>query len=226
MPLFTILLIALLLLAFAFMIIWLVATIIFGVTTIFGAPYVATSDEKLKTMLEMVEKELKNLNPKPYHLNPIKIADLGSGNGKVLIAIAQLVQKLQSCGATFDAEFHGYEINPILVWKSRWNIYKYQKTQKQKNSASSRSNIGTSQRHSDKTIWQYSNIKIYSRSFFSADLSSYHLITLYATTNVMSRLEKKLRQELKPGAIVISNYFRFPNWKPLKSTNHVHLYKK
>lgn len=40
-----------------------------------------------------------------------KAADLGSGDGRVVIALA-----------TRGAEAHGYEINPALVLLSRWNI--------------------------------------------------------------------------------------------------------
>jgi cyclopropane fatty-acyl-phospholipid synthase-like methyltransferase len=42
-----------------------------------------------------------------------KIADLGSGDGRILIALAQA-----------GAEAHGYEVNPLLVWNSRRAIRK------------------------------------------------------------------------------------------------------
>ena len=35
---------------------------------------------------------------------------------------------------------------------------------------------------------------------------------------------KKLKKELKPGAVVISNYFTFPKWKPDKVKDDVYLY--
>jgi len=37
-----------------------------------------------------------------------KVAELGSGDGRVVIALAQT-----------GAEVHGYEINPLLVWQAR-----------------------------------------------------------------------------------------------------------
>ena len=40
-----------------------------------------------------------------------KAVDLGSGNGRLLIALAEA-----------GAVAHGYEHNPLLVWCSRWNI--------------------------------------------------------------------------------------------------------
>ncbi|MDO8564572.1 MAG: methyltransferase domain-containing protein, partial [bacterium] len=42
-----------------------------------------------------------------------KIVDLGSGDGRLLIALAEA-----------GAEAHGYEHNPILVWQSRRTIKK------------------------------------------------------------------------------------------------------
>ena len=41
------------------------------------------------------------------------VADLGSGDGRILIALAQ-----------DGAEAHGYEVNPLLVWNSRRAIRK------------------------------------------------------------------------------------------------------
>ncbi len=40
-----------------------------------------------------------------------KVLDLGSGDGKIVIAAAKR-----------GAESYGYEINPILVWISKWRV--------------------------------------------------------------------------------------------------------
>jgi len=62
--------------------------------------FVPTTDEKLQIMLELA------------HVKPgQKVADLGSGNGKIIIALAKL-----------GVEGHGYEINYFLVWQSRHTI--------------------------------------------------------------------------------------------------------
>jgi hypothetical protein len=252
-PFITVLLVTLIIL-----IIWLVITLIFAGTMIFGAPYVASRDDKLKTILQLIKDEfvIKKTPPKSSSLakpvlsqvegrrtspsfikegetggvkseSRVKIADLGFGNGKILIAIAQLASE-----AAFDAELHGYEINPLLVWLSRWNAWKFHKTFQAVPSslpnASPELVEGRRDREefNNEAMKQLNNITIFNHSFFSVDLSSYHLITLYATTYVMKPLEKKLLKELKPGSIVISNYFRFPNWKSTKSINQVHLYCK
>lgn len=67
-----------------------------------GLPYVPT---KQKTVEKIVE--LSAVLPGE------KIADLGSGDGRILIEFAKK-----------GIEAHGYEINPLLVWHSRRNIRK------------------------------------------------------------------------------------------------------
>ena len=67
-----------------------------------GAIYVPSSDRAIKTML-LLSKVKKG----------DKVADLGSGDGRVAIAFAQK-------GAIVD----GYEINPYLVWLSRNKVKK------------------------------------------------------------------------------------------------------
>lgn len=62
-------------------------------------------------------------------------------------------------------------------------------------------------------------------NFWKLDYSDYDVIFLYGTTYIMERLEEKLMQELKPGAVVISNFFQFPNWEPESVKNEVRLYR-
>ena len=67
-----------------------------------GAVYVPT---KHKTVEKIVE--LAQVKP------DMKAADLGSGDGRIVIALAKA-----------GAEAHGHEINPLLVWLSKRNIRK------------------------------------------------------------------------------------------------------
>lgn len=67
-----------------------------------GAVYVSSKDEKIKKMIELAEIKSGE-----------KVADLGAGDGRLVIALAKK-----------GAEAHGYEINPILVWQARRNINK------------------------------------------------------------------------------------------------------
>jgi cyclopropane fatty-acyl-phospholipid synthase-like methyltransferase len=65
-----------------------------------GAFYAPIADPIMSKMLDLA------------HLKPgQKLLDLGSGDGKIVIAAAQR-----------GIEAHGYEVNPLLVWQSRRNI--------------------------------------------------------------------------------------------------------
>lgn len=67
-----------------------------------GAPYVATDDQTLKDILSAARLKKGE-----------KAVDLGSGDGKVVIALAKK-----------GAEVHGFEFNPLLVMYSRYRIKK------------------------------------------------------------------------------------------------------
>lgn len=139
-----------------------------------GAPYAALGKERTRTMFEL-------LKPKKGE----KLADLGSGDGRIVIYASKL---------GLDAV--GYEINPLLYFLSIRNIRK-KKSKK---------------------------AKIYFRDYWNVDFSSFKYITLYGAPPMMLQLEKKLQKELKPGSKVVSNHFKFPNWKHTQELNDVYLY--
>ena len=130
---------------------------------------------------------------KTYHIAEMaqiapgdKAADLGSGDGRVVIALAQR-----------GAEAHGYEINPVLVVRSRANI--------------ARAGL------SGKAI-------IHWGSFWRADLSPYAVITVFQVGFVMGRLEDKLRRELAPRARIVSHHWGFPTLVPMRMRGDVYVY--
>ena len=92
------------------------------------------------------------------------------------------------------AEVHGYEINWLLVQYSRARVAK----------------AGLSDR-----------VTIHWQSMWDADLSHCDVVTSYQHTMVMTKLEAKLVNELKPTARVVSNSFRFPNWYERALVIHV-----
>ena len=94
---------------------------------------------------------------------------------------------------------HGYEVNPILVWWSRRKIKK----------------AGLS-----------SKAFIHRQNFWNSDLSGFNVVSVFGIKYMMSKLEAKLKKELKPGARVVSNYFVFPNWKHSKKEGNAYLYLK
>ena len=67
---------------------------------------------------------------------------------------------------------------------------------------------------------------IFQSDFWNEDLSSFHIVTIYAMAMLMEDLEKKLTAELRPGTIVISNGFEIPNWKAVKVEDFLYFYIK
>lgn len=49
---------------------------------------------------------------------------------------------------------------------------------------------------------------------FTADLSAATVVTLYLSASINKRLEPKLRNELRPGARIVSHQFLIGDWKP------------
>ena len=75
----------------------------FVIPFFFGAPYEPSRGKALKSIIKFT-------NPKSGD----KIAELGSGDGRICIALAKNLQKI---------EIHGFEINPFLVsTKTLWQI--------------------------------------------------------------------------------------------------------
>src|SRR3989338_8110550 len=71
----------------------------------FGAPYEPTRGKALKNIIKFT-------NPKAGD----KIAELGSGDGRICITLTKKLPK------NSKIEIHGFEINPFLVWISRRKI--------------------------------------------------------------------------------------------------------
>lgn len=142
-----------------------------------GAPFMISGKRAIKKIIE-----LSNIQAGQ------KAVDLGSGDGRIVIAFAKA-----------GAIAYGYEINPILVWLSKRKIKK--------------------EGLQDKAF-------IYQKSFWDANFSLFDIVSIYGIDYIMSDLEKKLHQELKPGSKVLANAFTFPRWKPVKKDDPVYLYEK
>ncbi len=148
----------------------------FLITVFRGAPFVPSRKRTVKDMISLAK-----IQPGQ------KAADLGSGDGRIVIALAKA-----------GAEAHGYELNPFLVLWSRWRIWR----------------VGLEKK-----------AFIHRKNFWHENLSSFNAITLYGISHIMKRLEKKLQEELRPGARIVSNAFSFPNWKPSKKEGSLYLYE-
>lgn len=91
---------------FASVLLWglLGVILVFCCTALTGAPYVPT-----------LQKEINHAFRKLYKLGKKDVlVDLGSGDGAVLLAASAL-----------GAKSYGIEINPFLVFISRWRLRKY-----------------------------------------------------------------------------------------------------
>ncbi len=156
---------------------FLVCTLFYIFPMFRGAVYVPSKPDAIATMLSLAD------------IKPgMKVGDLGCGDGRVVVAFAQA-----------GAEAHGYEVNPLLVWRAKRAIHKAGLTKK---------------------------AFIHLRSFWDVDLSDFDVVTVYGITYIMESLEEKLIDELKPKAKVLSNYFTFPNWKKSKTVNGIHVYRQ
>jgi protein-L-isoaspartate O-methyltransferase len=98
---------------------------------------------------------------------------------------------------------HGYrvdgiELNPVLALWSKLRIRK----------------LGLQ----DKATIRWGN-------FWDKDISNYDIVVLYAIQHVMPKLERKLSAELRPGSKIISNYFQFPERKPMRTIGRIRIYE-
>jgi hypothetical protein len=165
---------AVLLLLAVFLITALISLLI---ATFRGAPYVPVPASVSRRMAE-----LTSAGPGD------KAIDLGSGDGRIVIDLAR-----------HGALAEGYEIQPLLVWWSRWRAWR----------------VGLRQR----TVFRH-------RDLWSADCSGAKAVTLYAFPSMMARLEEKLQRELPVGARVVSLSFVFPTWPPIYDDGKIRVYEK
>ncbi len=87
---------------FVFFWIFFIVALVFIVSGFLGAPFVPSQNRQLLDMLDIAD------------IHPADLAaDLGSGDGRVVIAFARA-----------GIEAHGYEINPFLVLWSLARIYR------------------------------------------------------------------------------------------------------
>ncbi|XP_071467994.1 ATP synthase subunit C lysine N-methyltransferase isoform X1 [Marmota flaviventris] len=104
------------------------------------------------------------------------LVDIGSGDGRIVIAAAK---------EGFSAV--GYELNPWLVWYSRY------------------------------CAWQegvHGSARFYISDLWKVTFSQYSNVIIFGVPQMMPQLEKKLELELEDDARVIACRFPFPHWIP------------
>ncbi|XP_039076386.1 ATP synthase subunit C lysine N-methyltransferase [Hyaena hyaena] len=120
-------------------------------------------------------KQIENV-VKMLHCRRGPLVDIGSGDGRVVIAAAK---------EGFTAV--GYELNPWLVWYSRYRAR--------------REGVQDS-------------AKFYISDLWKVTFSQYTNVVVFGVPQMMPRLEEKLELELKDDARVIACRFPFPRWTP------------
>lgn len=141
----------------------------------FGAPFVPTGRDNVMRMLALADV-------RPGE----RMADIGSGDGRILIAFARA-----------GVEAHGFEINPMLVWWSRWCI--------------ARAGLA-------------GKAFVHQGDYRNEDFSRYTVVTVFGISCIMRALGEKLARELPPGGRVVSNAFSIPGWRPAGSRGDIKLY--
>ncbi|XP_029421509.1 ATP synthase subunit C lysine N-methyltransferase isoform X2 [Nannospalax galili] len=120
-------------------------------------------------------KQIENV-VKMLHRRRGPLVDIGSGDGRIVIAAAK---------EGFEAV--GYELNPWLVWYSRYCAW--------------REGVQGSTRFHVSDLWKVT-------------FSQYSNVVIFGVPQMMLQLEKKLELELEDDARVIACRFPFPHWTP------------
>ncbi|NP_001088917.1 ATP synthase subunit C lysine N-methyltransferase isoform X1 [Xenopus laevis] len=127
-------------------------------------PYVPATTTQVKNVLKMLRSRTGI------------VVDIGSGDGRIVIAAAK---------EGFQAV--GYELNPWLVWYSRFRAW--------------REGV-------------HHHTRFYVSDLWKVSFSRYRNVVIFGVPQMMPQLEKKLQTELQDAARVIACRFPFPNWVP------------
>jgi len=160
-----------------FWLIWIVALLLvlsFGAVLLIGAPYMPTLKKSCTQALDL-------LDLKPGQT----LYELGSGDGVMLKLAAQRGLKVV-----------GYELNPFLVFISRFRTIRYRR-----------------------------QVKIRCWNFWGADLSKADGVFVFLLDRFMPRLDAKIQKE-KPikGLKLVSHAFKIPSKKPAAKAGALFLY--
>ncbi|XP_057284796.1 ATP synthase subunit C lysine N-methyltransferase isoform X1 [Pezoporus wallicus] len=131
-------------------------------------PFVPATSTQIQNVLRMLESRSGSL------------VDIGSGDGRIVIAAAKMGFKAV-----------GYELNPWLVWYSRYRAW--------------RDGV-------------HHNTRFYISDLWKVSFSCYTNVVVFGVPQMMPQLEKKLEEELECNARIIACRFPFPCWIPDHTT--------
>jgi hypothetical protein len=172
-----------------------------GVLRSFGVPYNPTEALKLRAMLRHLPRQARGpagrgavgtCTPRP----PRVVVDLGSGDGRVVVAMAQR-----------GYEAHGIEFNPWLVAWSRAAAL---------GAGVSPALSALRGRWGVSGVNQQDGVGLASfvcGNMWGAELSRADAVVIYGVEQLMPRFGAKLQAEARPGTVVLSNTFEIPGWE-------------
>ncbi|XP_074843951.1 ATP synthase subunit C lysine N-methyltransferase [Carettochelys insculpta] len=131
-------------------------------------PFVPATSNQIENVLKMLQCRSGSL------------VDIGSGDGRIVIAAAK---------EGFKAV--GYELNPWLVWYSRYRAWRE---------------------------GLHHNTKFYISDLWKVSFAEYTNVVVFGVPQMMPKLEKKLEEELDHDARVVACRFPFPHWIPDHTT--------
>lgn len=154
-----------------------------------GAPFAATTATKQGVMLRHISQHMTVAAPSK---RARVLYDLGSGDGRLVLAAAAAAQQL-----SLDRCI-GIEMNPLLhgvaMMRKWWFL----------------------QRTGGNTA---PSIQFWRQDLWQTALHDAAVVTLYAYPPMMVDLGAKLRRELPTGAVVVSNQYPIPGWKPCRDND-------
>ncbi|XP_023865002.1 ATP synthase subunit C lysine N-methyltransferase [Salvelinus sp. IW2-2015] len=127
-------------------------------------PYVPATTAQVENVLKVLQARSGSL------------VDIGSGDGRIVIAAAK---------KGFEAV--GFELNPWLVWYSRYRAW--------------RAGVHHSTSFHISDLWKVS-------------FNQYSNVVIFGVPQMMDQLEGKLQTELQSTAKVVACRFPFPTWAP------------
>ena len=127
----------------------------------------------------------------------VKLLDIKEGDKIVDLGAGD--GRLVVEAAKAGAESYGYEISPALVRLAKKNIW----------------DAGLD-----------SKAFVFCGNLWHQNLRDFDGVVVYGMRHMMKKLERKFKKELKPGAKVVSNYFRLPSWTSVSKEDNIYFYIK
>lgn len=118
--------------------------------------------------------------------------------GQKIVDLGSGIGNLLFLAAGYGVSAVGYELNPFLVFINLCLIYK--------------------KRLKDK-------VSVKMMSLYKADLKDVDVVFAFLLPEPMKKLENKLFNELKPGALILSYAFPIPNREPIKKEQGIFVYQ-